>query len=188
MDFETKKIPVPDGIAEIWQRIVDSVAIFLSVPGVMINRLEPPELEIFRSNCSPDNPFPSGTKLNMDGLYCTSVALRRQKLHIDDARSDPLWSESPTAKEGIISYVGVPLLWPDGEVFGTLCAIDTSKHDWEDKAENLLQALKGAIESHLALIMTRDISDVNNEELELALREVLTLQGFTLVSSPCKDD
>ena len=28
------------------------------------------------------------------------------------------------AEKGMISYLGVPLLWPNGELFGTLCVLD----------------------------------------------------------------
>lgn len=176
--FDAKNDAIPDEIIKLWQRIVDSVAIFLSVPGVMINRLEPPDLEVFRSNNSPVNPLPSGTRMPMDGLYCTDVALRRHSLSVTDAAHDGQWSDSPTAKAGIIAYNGVPLLWPDGEVFGTLCAVDTGKNEWEDKAAVLLGTLREIIESHLALVMTREDLAFRADELEQALVEVLTLHGF----------
>jgi len=183
MEPDRHKIIIPEGIAEIWQRVIDSLAIYLAVPGVMINRLQPPELEVFMANSGSGTPLHSGTKMDMDGVYCTTVALRRDKLKINDASSDPEWSMSPTAKEGIISYMGVPLIWPDGEVFGTLCAIDVHKHDWGEQAESLLQTLKDTIESHLALILENNGAEFNIEELEDALEKVLTLHGFTLVSS-----
>ncbi len=182
MEFVKENMPIPDGIIEIWQRIVDSVAIFLSVPGVMINRMEPPDLEVFLSNRSSASPFPSGTRMQMDGLYCTDVALRRQKLQVNDACLDDYWSDTPSAKAGIMAYLGVPLFWPDGEVFGTLCAVDTDKKEWGDTAANLLQTLKDAIESHLVLVISKKDLDAKKSELELALNKVLTLHGFSPVS------
>jgi len=178
---ENKNLPIPGGIIEIWQRIVDSLAIYLAVPGVMINRLQPSELEVFLASRGSGSPLHSGARMDMEGVYCTTVALRREKLKIDDASSDPEWSQSPTAKEGIISYAGVPLLWPDGEVFGTLCAIDVHKHDWGEQAESLLKTLKDTIESHLALIMENKGAEFSVENLEAALNKVLTLHGFTPV-------
>jgi hypothetical protein len=81
----------------------------------MINRLEPPDLEVFRSNIGPDNPFPSGTRMPLLGVYCESTARKRQKLQVEDARKDPQWANSPTAQAGIFSYIGFPIFWPDGE-------------------------------------------------------------------------
>ena len=44
---------------------------------------------------------------------------------IDDAASDLLWIRHHTpATYGLRSYVSVPIILPDGEFFGTLCAID----------------------------------------------------------------
>lgn len=180
--METKDLAIPEEIVEIWQRIVNSVAIYLSVPGVMINRILPPELEVFRSNISPESPIPSGTRLKMNGLYCTEVALRNQKLQISNALHDDHWSDSPTAKRGIIAYLGVPLLWSDGSVFGTLCAVDLSENQWEERASNLLITLKDIIESHLALILTNGNQVTGMKDLESALNEVLTLQGFRHLS------
>jgi GAF domain-containing protein len=186
MELETKKIPIPPEIVEIWQRIVDSVAILLSVPSVMINRLDPPELEIFRATSSPNNPFPSGTRMQMAGLYCAAAAGKRQKLRIEDASKDPLWAESPTAKAGILAYLGFPLFWPDGAVFGTLCAVDTREKKWGEQSEKLIQAIKDAIEVHLALVTAMEDLNEKNRALELALSEVKTLQGFLPICASCK--
>jgi hypothetical protein len=49
MGKEIKNTVIPDQIVEIWQRLVDSISDLLSVPSVMINRLNPNELEVFRS-------------------------------------------------------------------------------------------------------------------------------------------
>jgi hypothetical protein len=65
MELETRNAIIPSQIIEIWQRVVDSVAALLCVPSVMINRLEPPELEIFRTNISSNNPFSSGTSVTV---------------------------------------------------------------------------------------------------------------------------
>jgi hypothetical protein len=116
MKKETNNVNIPSQIVEIWQRIVDSISVLLSVPSVMINRLEPPELEVFRSNISRDNPFPSGTRMPLLGVYCETTARLRKRNMVEDARKDPLWVDSPTAKAGIFSYLGFPVFWPNGEV------------------------------------------------------------------------
>ncbi len=186
MELEIKNQAIPSQIVEIWQRVVDSISTLLSVPSVMINRLEPPDLEVFRSNISPDNPFPSGTRIPLLGIYCAATAEKRQRLQVNDARKDPLWANSPTAKAGIFAYLGFPVFWPDGGVFGTLCAIDTKENKWGTKSDNLLQTFKDAIEAHLALVVTMDELNKKNKELELALSEVKTLQGLLPICSYCK--
>lgn len=111
---------IPSRIIEVRQHVVDSMADLLSIPSVMINRLEPPDLEVLRSNLGSENPFPSGTRMEMAGVYCEAAARGRGKVQVIDARTDPDWADSPTARAGIFAYLGYPLLWPDGEVFRTL--------------------------------------------------------------------
>lgn len=186
MELKTRNETIPSQIVEIWQRVVNSISDLLSVPSVMINKLDPPELEIFRSNISPDNPFPSGTRMEMAGVYCEAAAKRRQKVQVVDARKDPLWVDSPTAKAGIFAYIGYPIFWPDGEVFGTICAIDTKENKWGKQSESLFQTLKYAIEAHLALVDTLEKLGRKNKELERALSEVKTLRGLLPICASCK--
>jgi GAF domain-containing protein len=186
MELETKDTAIPSEIIDIWQRIVDSASVLLGVPSVMINRLEPPELEVFRSNISPDNPFPSGTRMEMAGVYCAAAARKRQNLQVTDARKDPEWADSPTAKAGIFAYIGHPVFWPDGDVFGTICAVDIKENKWTNPSVNLLQTFKDAIEAHLALVATMGELSRKNQELEQALNEVKTLQGLMPICASCK--
>jgi len=186
MELKTKNIDIPSKIVDIWQQVVNSISDLLSVPSVMINRLEPPELEVFRSNISPNNPFPSGTRMQMAGIYCEAAAKRRQRVQVIDARKDPLWADSPTAKAGIFAYLGYPLFWPDGEVFGTICAVDIKENKWGKQYESLLQTFKDAIEMHLALVNTLDSLEKKNQELERTISEVKTLRGLLPICASCK--
>ncbi len=46
--------------------------------------------------------------------------------------------------------------------------------------------MKDAVEAHLALLITMEKLDKKNRELELALSEVNTLQGFLPICVSCK--
>jgi signal transduction histidine kinase len=186
VEREVSQTVIPAQIVEIWQRIVDSISALLFVPSVMINRLEQKELEVFLSNNSCDNPFPAGTRMPLLGVYCEATAKARQRLQVEDARKDPLWSDSPTAKAGIYSYLGFPVFWPDGEVFGTICAVDTKANKWATPSDTLLQTIKDAVEAHLALLDTMGKLDKKNRELELALGELNTLRGLLPICTYCK--
>lgn len=186
MNSEVKDLVIPSEIVDVWQQVVDSIADMLSIPSVMINRLEPPELEILRSNVGPENPFPSGTRMQLAGVYCATAALRRRKLQVTDARADPEWADSPTAEAGIYAYLGYPLFWPDGEVFGTICAVDVKENEWGGECESLLQTFKSVIEMHLRLVSILRALDDKNRELERAFAEVRTLRGLLPICSSCK--
>jgi GAF domain-containing protein len=186
MHPELRDTQIPGLIIEIWQRVVNSAAALLSVPSVMINRLEAPDLEVFRSNVGAENPFPTGTHIPLLGLYCEQTARSGKRLQVIDARKDEVWSESPTAKAGIFAYLGYPICWPDGAIFGTLCAVDTKENKWGAEADNLLRTFRDAIEAHLALVLTVEELNKRNSELEEALREVRTLRGLLPICALCK--
>ena len=186
MELKIKNTTIPSHIIESWQGVVDAISDFLSVPSVMINRLDPPELEVFRSNISPDNPFPSGTRMQMAGVYCEAAAKKQKKIQVADARKHPIWADSPTAKAGIVAYLGYPLFWPDGEVFGTICVVDTKEHKWKKRSEKLLFTFKDAIETYLALVNSLEQLEEKNEELERSLNEVKTLRGLLPICAHCK--
>jgi len=177
---------IPAEIVAVWQTIVDSVAGLLVVPSVMINRVDPVELHVFRSNSGPENPFPSGTRVPIAGVYCEAAARTKQKVEVSDARTDPLWADSPTARAGVFAYLGYPLLWPDGQVFGTICAVDTKENTWGYRYESILEAFKKAVEIHLALVATLDDLQARNQELARAMGEVKTLRGLLPICSSCK--
>lgn len=186
MNAGISRPPIPQSIIELWQEVVDSAASLLSVPSVMINKLDPPDLEILRSNSDPANPLPTGTRMPLMGLYCEAAAKEKKMLAVTDARKDPVWADSPTAKAGIFAYLGFPLCWPDGEAFGTLCAVELKETNWSGMHERLLRSFKNAVETHLALIVAMDELNKKNLQLEQSLGEVKALRGILPICSSCK--
>jgi len=184
--MNTKESTIPSDIVGFWQRIVDIIAQLIGTPSVMINRLRPPELEVFRSNIGTKNPFPSGSRMPMEGVYCASAATIRKRLEVTDARKNPQWAQSPTAKAGIFAYLGYPLFWPDGDVFGTICTVDTKEHQWSKRCDIILATFKTAIESNLALVYNLELLQTKNSELEAAVKEVETLKGLLPICTSCK--
>ena len=148
--------------------------------------MDPPNLEIFCSNIGPDNPFPSGTRMPMAGVYCETVVKKQHMVQVVDARKDPLWANSPTVKAGIYAYLGYPLLWPDGKIFGTICAVDTKTNKWGQRYEDLFLTFKHAMEAHLALVDTLEQLNIKNQKLGHALSEVNTLRGLLPICATCK--
>ncbi|MEI8641508.1 GAF domain-containing protein [Pseudoalteromonas sp. Hal099] len=49
-------------------------------------------------------------------------------MYVSDTRSDTQWNTMPEViEDGVESYLGLPIHWPEGEVFGTLCLKDSKK-------------------------------------------------------------
>jgi diguanylate cyclase (GGDEF)-like protein len=66
----------------------------------------------------------------------------RGPLLIEDTKNDPVSSSMPlTEKANIGSYLGVPLFYQSGEVFGTLCALDSKPSKYNPETLKALENL-----------------------------------------------
>jgi signal transduction histidine kinase len=66
-----------------------------------------------------------GGELQLETTICNEIRDSGQAVIIDDASTDPVYCGHPTPKlYGFKSYISVPIRLPNGEFFGTLCAID----------------------------------------------------------------
>ena len=66
-----------------------------------------------------------GEELSLETTICNSIRETRKVVAIDRVETDPVYADHPTpAMYGFQSYISVPIILPDGDLFGTLCAID----------------------------------------------------------------
>ncbi len=145
-------IRITDNILESWQKIVDTMAEIINVPSALIMKIEPPYLEVVSSSISNGNPYKAGDKENLAGLYCEEVIKKKGKLIVPNAMKDKKWEKTPGTKLGMISYLGFPIFWPDGEVFGSICVLDSKENRYEKRFEDLVLSFKELTELHLSLL------------------------------------
>src|SRR5262245_40149353 len=106
---------VPANIQTKWQRIVDVLAAIIRVPAALVMKVEPPNITVFLRSESPGNPYHHGEQAPLDtGLYCETVMATRQALLVPDALADESWRDNPDVKLNMISYLGLPVAWPNG--------------------------------------------------------------------------
>ena len=66
-----------------------------------------------------------GLGLDVATTYCRDVCAAGEPLFVLNAREDPRFRDHPgLLVHGIHTYIAVPLMYPDGEPFGALCALD----------------------------------------------------------------
>lgn len=66
-----------------------------------------------------------GGELKVESTICHEIQGHGKPIVIDDVTCNAHWSKHHTpAQYGFRSYISVPIVLPDGEFFGTLCAID----------------------------------------------------------------
>jgi PAS domain S-box-containing protein len=148
-------IQVPSEIVRKWQEIVDLTAEIMHIPAALIMRVEPPNIKVFVSSETKGNPYEQDEVACLDtGLYCESVMKTRQPLLVPDALRDEQWQANPDIKLGMISYLGVPIIWPDGEVFGTICVLDKKPNEYSELYRKLLQQWRDVLQADLRSLAT----------------------------------
>ena len=122
------------------------------VPASLIVKADKPYIEVFCSSETEGNPSNAGDRKKMYGLYCEYVIEKKAKLLVPNALKDPDWEDNPDVDRGMIAYLGYPLLWPTGEVFGTLCILDNEENHFSKRTEKLLELFKELVETQLEQI------------------------------------
>ena len=175
LPINTKNITIPDQIINKFQSIVNIMADIIQVPAALIMKIEQPYIDVFCSSESSDNPFKAGDRYQLAGVYCEKVIETKKKLLVPNALKDKEWDSNPDLDYGMVSYLGFPLFWPNGEVFGTICVSDTKENDYGEKYEMLMLQFKEFVEAHFALLYQNyELQDKTNR-LQKSLQEVKSL-------------
>ena len=170
-----------------WQSTLDILAEVFNVPAALIMVLNDGHIEVFVSSDTDKNPYQKGDKEVFDGsgLYCERVIKTNSELLVPNALNDNEWKNNPDIKLGMISYLGFPLMWPNGKPFGTICVLDKKENVYSLVYRKLLEKFKQHIELDLKLINKEIETQKKNENLEKALSEIKTLQGIIPICSYC---
>src|SRR6056297_2571057 len=118
-----------------WQEMVDLLCGLSNVRSAAITRVDQPEIEIFKASSNPDSPFHEGFRVELAHHYCEAVIQEKDRLVLADARESERWRNAPELAHHLVSYMGYPLLLPDGTVFGTLCLHDDKKHVYSNEIQ-----------------------------------------------------
>src|ERR1700688_326132 len=157
-------IEVPSEIVRKWQEIVNLLAEIMHVPSASIMRVDPPHIKVFVSSTSEGNPCEPGAVDT--GPYCETVMRTGQPLLIPDALENEAWRANPHVRLGMISYLGVPISWPDGRIFGTICVRDNKRNEYSEAYLKLLLHFRDMLQADLK-------SHGEIEERETKIRRLL---------------
>ena len=138
-----------------WQKLLDLFIEAVDIPFALITQANQDEASVLlhsgmdRHWLNQDNPVLKNTI-----QCCKIVTQSRKSLIRPDLTQDGSWSEKPETAPGCIAYMGFPILWPDGEVFGAICAVDTQERQFSEFSRTVL--------STYAEILQDDLSKIRN--------------------------
>jgi len=163
-------------VMDAWQSILNLLAQVADVPAALIMRMEDEKIEVFLSSESEGNPYKRKESEHLGaGLYCETVIGLSEELEVPDAFADSIWKDNPDVKLNMISYLGYPLQWESGEIFGTICVLDQKKRIHNDLTKQIMREFKNIVEKDLRLLDKNAMIEKMNSELrEVSLRDGLT--------------
>ncbi len=180
---------IPEKYMKEWQNIVDILASVMDIPAGLIMRIVKSEIEVFISSRSEGNPYKPGDneELYGSGLYCETVIKSNEKLLVPDALSDEDWKDNPDVKLNMISYLGFPIVYPDGTPFGTICVLDNKNNSYSNTYESLMIKFRDIVQNQLELIhMNKTLGD-ENKKLSDYLSEIKNLREIIPICASCKN-
>ena len=180
---------IPQQYLDEWQSIVDITARIMGVPAALIMRVNEPDIEVYLSSDTVGNPYKVGEKEHLWGssLYCETVLKSQSKLLVPNALIDENWKNNPDIKLKMISYLGFPITYPGGEMFGTICVLDDKANQYNDNFVRYLSKMRDLVQSHLALVYMNKILQDENRHLIDYISEIKTLRKILPMCSHCKN-
>lgn len=169
-------ISVPENLLISWQEAVDLLAETLGVAAVLIVRGGcRKDAEFLVCNRTPRSVYHPGPCPSLGvGHYSGAVIDAGGEVWVANALRDSRWSGGPDVELGMISYFGVPVVWPTGQIFGALGLVDLHEITDDGLGKRLLRQFQATVELglkavHDGLILVRHEQEI--EALQLALDE-----------------
>ncbi|MBD3255565.1 MAG: hypothetical protein GF383_10760 [Candidatus Lokiarchaeota archaeon] len=171
---------VPESIIEKWQRLIDALARLLNVPTALIMKIELPYLRALISSNTKGNAIPSNYKEEIYGKYCEET-IQSKKLHeVPNALKDPNYKNKPGLESNkLIFYLGFPLEWPTGDVFGTICILDKKERYLSQEQKDVMREMKVSVDAHLELIYKNELLKKAQQKIKYQ-RDNLRLLNSTI--------
>ena len=140
---------------------------FLNTPIALVSFVDA-ERQFFKSCIGLPEPWTTTRETPLSHSFCQYVVASRAPFIVEDARVHPVMQQSLAITDlGVIAYVGIPLITPDGATIGSFCVADTQPRAWTPDDIAVLTDLAESVITEIALRI--DVQD--RERLEQVLRQ-----------------
>ncbi|ADQ13722.1 diguanylate cyclase [Halanaerobium hydrogeniformans] len=170
MITDPAKPEIKDEFLSKWQNLINIAANIIGVSAALIMKINQGSMEVFLNSQNKDTPYKAGGSYSLGhGLYCETVIAKNKELYIKNALEDETWKDNPDINLNMISYYGLPLNWPDGKSFGTICILDDKSMDLNQDNRQLLKEFRSVIEADFSLLIKQQELKIKNKAIENSL-------------------
>ena len=139
---------IESAVSEKWKSMLDLIAEITESPGAYVLRTGENTVEFLIKSGGVPGMENAVDKLMADAaVYGEKVIDTRKRLIVSNSLTEDEWKHLPS---GLTSYMGYPIFWPAGQVFGALCIIDKKEKKFWNWAQQML--------AQYASIMADDLS------------------------------
>lgn len=133
-----------DRLARVARRVVEAPVALVT----MVDR----DRQFFKSCLGLPEPWATSRQTPLSHSFCQHVVAAGELVTVTDAREDERFSDNMAIRDlGVIAYLGVPLITPDGQAIGTLCVIDHEPRIWTKDEIGLVSDLAAAVVTEITL-------------------------------------
>ena len=144
-------------IAKRFQEIVDSLAHTLNAKSALITQLTDKALLIKSASTNPENDRKAGDSFPLNAnLFCLKVTKTQSPLLIFDHQRHTVDTDTKASK---LDYYGFPLFYPDGELYGTVCAMEARPEQTLSEIHNIFKSFIAIIERDFEYFSTQRNGD-----------------------------
>ncbi len=134
----------------------------LDVPAAAVSLVRE-DVQVIPGASGLDEPLASERSIPLTHSLCQWVIAAATPLVISDTRGDPRMRDNPAVSEfGMLAYAGIPLFDRDGNVLGSLCAVDRKPRRWAPDDVDTLTSIARACSTELRLRLLQQ--EALNEE------------------------
>lgn len=131
--------------------LAEMVQLALEVPVALVSIVGDDE-QVFAGAAGLPEPFDETRRTPLTHSFCQHVVTDEAPFVVGDAREhDRVRDNLAIDALGVTSYCGVPISDDDGNVLGSLCAIDSETRDWTDtdidRLERMVPILRDQIQA-----------------------------------------
>jgi diguanylate cyclase (GGDEF)-like protein len=137
---------------ESMQRLSRLVSHLLRVPVALVSFVDADRQFFVGATGFDVEPFASERQTPLSHSFCQHVVTSGRELAVEDSRADARVEGNLAIDElSVTAYLGVPLRTEDGQLLGSLCAIDSEPREWTPADEAALRDLGELVRDELAL-------------------------------------